>query len=254
MDQQHTPDEGRIRTTTTAVEASSFADPDGPVAPPVTRSERRDEAVEDWRARMLASTTSRGVHMAAALAHVLLVGAIVLILGRHVAVSAAVVLVLTVLAWIVMSRRIRRDDEIRALARLTPVLDPSVLKGEVDVLRAQFGAFLATLSNPASRRQDHRAALGRVAAAAEPIMARDGIDERSASVAGYPAWPEIDRTRMPGDEDDRLTVHLLRAEASIMRLSRTVDEGGQLLQETVARMAGETVPPLRAVAAVIDGL
>jgi hypothetical protein len=164
-----------------------------------------------------------------------------------------VMVALTALGWFLLVRIQRRNATYRTLSGLTPLLDLSVARGEAAILRAQFGNLLATMANPKATADQHRENLARVAASALPLMGRGGITEETAAVAGYPAWPEIDTTVMPGQEHDRLSVHLHRIDASISRLERTLASEDVVIEETVGRMAGEIVPPARALAHVMNG-
>lgn len=231
--------------------ATDVAADDAPVV--TTRTELREAAVAKWREDMNASVTSPVMWSSLALVYVLGMALSALYLGSEPIVIALVVVALTAACWTMLVRMRRRDRAFRSLATLTPLLDVSVARGEGAVLRAQFGALLATMANPKAARADHVQALDRLDAAALPLMRRGGVTPETAAVAGYPAWPEIDRTVMPGQENDRLSVHLHRIEASILRLCRTLDGEEVLLEETIARMAGEIVPPSRSVREVMEG-
>lgn len=225
-------------------------------AAPTTRTELREAAVSKWRSDMLACVVSPSTWMSLGACYILMM--VALVFGAATAtdwawLAIAGMAVLTVASWSLLIRMRRRDDSFRTLATLTPLLDVSVARGEASILRAQFGALLATMSNPNAGRERHVQALDALMEAARPLMRRGGVTEETAAVAGYPAWPEIDRTTMPGEDQDRLSVHLHRIEASILRLDRTLEQEGVVMEESIARMAGEIVPPARSVRAVMTG-
>lgn len=217
-----------------------------------TRSEIREAAIEKWRADMLGAVSVKRMAGLGAAYVVLMIASLMLLQPWPIALLA-VMAVLTALGWFLLVRIQRRNATYRTLAELTPLLDLSVARGQIAILRAQFGNLLATMSNPNATADQHRENLARVAASALPLMNRGGITEENATVAGYPEWPEIDRTVMPGQEQDRLSVHLHRIDASISRLERTLESEDVVIEETVARMAGEIVPPARSLAHVMSG-
>ena len=170
-------------------------------------------------------------------------------LGSAVATACAAAL-LTAGCWSLWWRLSTRDRHHRWLASLTPVVDLSTLQGEAQILRAAAGALNATLRNPNSSVDARLRGVQMVLSAAAPIMGRNSITPQMAVVEGYPAWPEIDRTEMPGQAGDFLSVHLIRIDATISKLAETA-AAGLVIEEQIASIAAEVVPPLRAMEDII---
>lgn len=214
-----------------------------------TRTERREAVVAGWRSDMMSHVTGVGTWIVLALAY--LVVLVVAIMVSHPVGSPVIAVVATIVAWFAWWRLSRRDRHYRWLAALTPVVDKSTLQGEATILAASVDALSATLRNQRSDADTRLRAMQVVLSAAAPVMGRAGVTPQTASVEGYPSWPEVDRTEMPGQDGDFLSVHLIRLDATAKKMMTAMGED-VLFEETVARIAGEVVPPLRAMEAVVE--
>jgi hypothetical protein len=208
-----------------------------------TRTSRRDAVVAGWREQMLEEVTPVWKWIALAVLYVALMVLSIALPDMRLTLSVA--FLASVGAWLVYARWRRSDIHHRALSQLSPVVDRSTLIGEATILSATNDALIATLQNPSAGKAVRIEAARRVLMAAEPIMARGGVTPETATVAGYPAWPEIDRTELPGSEGDFATMPLMRVDATVKRLSQLV-QADVILAESIAQIAGEVVPPLRA--------
>lgn len=214
-----------------------------------TRTQKRDAIIDAWRRDTLANVTPKRTWAMLGAAYVAVLVLSFLLLPQIPAV--VVVALATMAAWIALVRLRRADARHRWVATLTPVVDRTTLGGEATILAAAVDALAATLRNPRSSVNVRLEAIQTVMSAAAPVMARSGVTPEMATVEGYPAWPEVDRTEMPGQEGDFLSVHLIRVDATAKRLVLMTAEP-VLFEETVARVAAEVVPPLRAMEAVIQ--
>lgn len=214
-----------------------------------TRTEKRDAIIEAWRRETLANVTPMRTWILLGSAY--LCALILSLLLLPPVAAGGVVGVATVAAWIILIRLRRADARHRWVATLTPVVDRTTLAGEATILAASVDALTATLRNPRSSSNVRLEAMQTVLSAAAPIMARASVTPQDATVEGYPAWPEVDRTEMPGQPGDFLSVHLIRIDATAKRLV-TMTAEAVLFEETVARVAAEVVPPLRAMEAVVS--
>lgn len=215
-----------------------------------TRTERREAVEAGWRADMMKHVTPVWVWALLAFAYLGTLCSAIL-LGDPL-IGVGIGLIATAAAWLGWWRLSRSDRHFRWLAALTPVVDRSTLQGEATILAAAIDALSATLRNTRSDSDVRLRAMQNVLTAAAPIMARGDVRAEDATVEGYPAWPEVDRTEMPGQDGDFLSVHLIRLDATAKRLITSMNEE-ILFQETVARIAAEVVPPLRAMEAVVEG-
>lgn len=213
-----------------------------------TRTAKRDAIIEAWRRDTLANVTPARTWTVLGISYVAVLVLSLLLLPQVPAI--VVVALATVAAWIALVRLRLADARHRWVATLTPVVDRTTLGGEATILAASVDALAATLRNPRSSVDVRLEAIQTVMSAAAPIMSRSNITPQMATVEGYPAWPEVDRTEMPGQEGDFLSVHLIRVDATAKRLVLMTAEP-VLFEETVARVAAEVVPPLRAMEAVI---
>lgn len=214
-----------------------------------TRTEKREAIVAGWREDMLSHLTPLWLWSTMALTYLVVLGAA--IWTGDAIVAAMICAIATAAAWWTWWTLSRRDDHYRVLAALTPVVDRSTLQGEATILTAAVDALSATLRNPASSSDVRLRAMQVVLSAARPMMLRGGVETETATVDGYPAWPEVDRTEMPGEEGDFLSVHLIRLDATAKSAMTAMSEE-VIFQETIARIAGGVVPPLRAMEAVIE--
>src|SRR3546814_16441355 len=73
----------------------------------------------------------------------------------------------------------------------------------------------------------------------------------NAVAAGYPSYPDVDVTSIPSNPDDLISIHVLRIEACSRKLQTLVGapSGEIIFSETVSRLAGEFIPPLRSIEA-----
>lgn len=214
-----------------------------------TRTARREAVVDGWRQDMLAHLVSPVIWIGLALAYVAIL--IAAVFTRDLMIGGAIGLLGTIIAWAIWWKLSTRDQHFRRLASLTPVVDRTTLRGEATILAAAVDALSATLNNARSNADTRLKAMQVVLSAAAPIMSRGNVTPQQATVEGYPAWPEIDRTEMPGQEGDFLSVHLIRIDATAKRLNFLMNEE-VLFEETVANIAAEVVPPLRAMEAVVE--
>lgn len=213
-----------------------------------TRTSRREAVVAGWREQMLAEV--HRPHQWALLAAGYVAAMALTLMIPDLRFTLAAIALITAAFWFMLNRMRRHDAHYRGLARLTPVVDRSTLQAEVSALAASRDELVATLGNPRSDTTTRLSAVGRVLLAATPIMARGGVTAETASVTGYPPYPEIDRTEFPGSDGDYTSVHLMRVDASVDRLARAVGSD-VILSESIASLAGEVVPPIRSMDAAI---
>jgi hypothetical protein len=225
--------------------------------PTKTRRERNDETVEKWRANLLAQKTHWASWTAYAFFCVMaLVASWTLAAHDQPMAGVCLLLVATAIAALGYHSMRRTDLALMRMATLTPVMDPKILGGEIAIVLAATDTMLKTFANPNAGLPIRRLSVMGVMSSSQRLMNRAGVTVETATVDGYPPYPEIDRTEMPGNAGDIETVHLLRIDASAKRMARIADEthgGGQwLFNETFAVMAGEVVPPARALLAALD--
>lgn len=214
-----------------------------------TRSQRHAAIVEGWRQDVLSGLTSPWLWLALAAAYVLVMGLAL----RFADGPAGIVLALaaTLVGWFALWRLRKNDIHRRWLATLTPVTDTSTMSGEITILNAAIDALAATLANPHATRPTRLQAVQQVLSAGAPLMTRGAVTVETATVAGYPAWPDVDSTEMPGQDGDFVAVHLMRLRATMTHLQTMASER-LVFEETVGRTAGEIVPPLRAIEAATE--
>lgn len=215
----------------------------------LTRSMRREKIIAKWREQMLSQKTKSFIWFALFASFLLMMAGTFLLPSLLATAGAA--LLITALASYLFLRLRKHDAHIQVLSTMTPIVDWSVLTGEVAILEASRNALIATLSNSASTVQTRIATANGLLRAAQPIMARGGITEETATVSGYPPYPEIDQTELPGSNGDFLSIHLMRIDASVTRVARSITDG-VVLAETIGQLAGEVVPPLRALEAALQ--
>lgn len=216
---------------------------DNVTEPYPTKSAKREAAISEWRRAMERQTTSWYVWVGVAAAYILAMGASFLLSSTLAKVTAA--LIFTAIGWRILLRMRRHDHHVRALAKLTPVFDHSSLVGEIAILEASRDALAATLANPASSIETRLHTANQLLSAALPIMRRGNVTIETATVSGYPPYPEIDQTELPGSNGDYLSIHLMRIDASVTRIARAA-ANDVILAESIGQLAGEVVPPLRA--------
>jgi hypothetical protein len=221
---------------------------------PITRTQRHGSEIAEWRAKVLEHRVPAWQWaVLAAFFLVLVVGALFAPMQDGTPMVGlgmlAVASVVTGLGYRSLSKQ---DRAVRSYAALTPVVDDAILVGEVRIVAAAADTLLKTVANPNSTEALRRLAILGVMSAAQRIMNRGGVTVETASVAGYAAWPGIERVEMPGNPGDFQTVHLLRIDASAKRMVDTIDQGGTYIAETFATMAGEVVPPARALLALME--
>lgn len=221
---------------------------------PVTRTQRHGNEIAEWRAKVLEHRVPRWQWAALALFAVMsLAASIMAPYTDGMPITGLMMLVLGVVVTALGLRTLSRTDRaVRSYVALTPVVDDAILAGEVRIVAATADTLLKTIANPNSNPALRRLAILGVMSAAERIMKRGGVTQETATVAGYAAWPEIERIEMPGNPGDYQTVHLLRIDASAKRMVDTIGKGGTLIAETFATMAGEVVPPARALLAEME--
>lgn len=143
----------------------------------------------------------------------------------------------------------RDDNRLRAIASLTPIYD-------VEAARAQIGVLSSAIKllSEACRFNDAgmtKRSIEVVYSALAPILARGPATIETAIAGGYPPYPDIDITPMPGNPSDLITIHLLRLEACSTKIGAAANAkpGEMIFAETISLLAGEFVPPLRAIEA-----
>lgn len=170
---------------------------------------------------------------------------------KQMAAAGAVLYVLAGLLVLALgiSRLMTRDEDAPEEATLIPVLDPAFVRAQYQ-RAAQVAAELISLA-PSAPVDHFKSAIGRLVLALDPLMSLGGVTIESASVSGYPPYPEVAQTPMIGDDTDFVSFHLLRIDASLRRLEREVNAPLPAIQK-VAAASGEFIPPLRAIKAVIE--
>lgn len=221
---------------------------------PITRTQRHGSEIADWRAKVLEHRVPKWQWAALALfAVAFLAASIVAPYSDGMPITGMMLLVLGVVVTTLGFRALSKTDRaVRSYAALTPVVDDAILVGEVRIVAATADTLLKTIANPNSNVAMRRLAILGVLSAAERIMKRGGVTQETATVAGYAPWPGIETIEMPGNPGDYQTVHLLRIDASAKRMVDTLEKGGTYIAETFATMAGEVVPPARALLSQIE--
>ena len=224
-------------------------------ADPITRTQRHEAEIAQWRARVLEHRVPTWQWI------VLTAFAVSVLVGSYLApmdaqgrpVIGLVLLLVGAVATFLGFRSLSKlDRAVKSYAALTPVVDEANLQGEVRIVAATADTLLKTIANPNSNLALRRLAVLGVMSAAQRVMNRGGVTPETATVAGYAPFPAIERVEMPGNPGDFQTVHLLRIDASAKRMVDTAAKGGTLIAETFATMAGEVIPPARALLAEID--
>lgn len=216
-----------------------------------TRSDLEAEALKRYREETLALLTPSWMKFF--IAGGLLGGQILftflffVIGGSPLLLPALAILPLGILIWIIL-RINRRNREIHIRAELTPVFDMGNLRGQVLVVDAAWkflqSAAQAAQNNPERLSQAVQTMFG----ALKPLLDRGPTTIENATVAGYKPYPGIETMSMPGDDADFISFHLLRIDASLARLA-SIANTEHVLSETISQVAGEFVPPLRALEA-----
>jgi len=221
---------------------------------PITRTQRHGSEIAEWRAKVLEHRVPKWQWAALALFFLtFVVGALFAPMQDGAPLLGLGMLIVATLVTALGYRSLSKQDRaVRSYAALTPVVDDAILVGEVRIVAAAADTLLKTIANPNSNEAIRRLAILGVMSAAQRIMNRGGVTVETAAVAGYVAWPEIERIEMPGNPGDYQTVHLLRIDASAKRMVDTVERGGTYIAETMATMAGEVVPPARALLALME--
>ncbi len=235
------------------------ASPDrgGAAAPrrdPITRSERHQTEIEQWRSRVLEHRVPR-MHwtLLCLLFLVVLTTAVLLPMQDGVPIAGAIVLLIGSAATALGYAKLRGIDRgVVSYASLTPVVDVEILHGEIRIVAAATDTLLKTFANPNATVALKRLGVLGVMSAAQKVMTRGGVTPETARVAGYAAWPEVERIEMPVNPGDFQTFHLLRLDASAKRLLGTLSLGETPIAETLATMAGEIFPPARSLLAEIE--
>lgn len=211
-----------------------------------TRSQRHTAIVEGWRKDVLSGVISPWLWVALAVAYIVVMGFALRFADSSAGIFLAVAA--TAIGWFALWRLRKHDTQRRWLATLTPVTDMSTMSGEVTILKATIEALAATLANPRSATATRLQAVQQALSAGAPLMSRGAITVETSNVAGYPAWPDVDCTEMPGQDGDFVTVHLMRLRATMTHLEAMASER-LVFEETIGRTAGEIVPPLRSIEA-----
>lgn len=209
-----------------------------------TLSERKAEAIAQWRADMNAQRPKIWVYLLICSFAILLLNLSLLIpnlIAQYVVVGliGAAALYITRRIWI-------KDRSYLEISKLTPVLDRTNLTGEVNLVRASILAMLASLKNESATQATRVAAVRNVIREVQPILSRGNMTIKTATAQGYPAYPKIDRTEHPSQAGDYISMHLLSIEGSFRVLCNSSDED-VVLAETIAHIAGRLIPPLRSV-------
>lgn len=215
----------------------------------VTRSDFEAAARERYRHDTLRLLTPKWAY---GLVIALFLGLQGLILGAVKAPEIAISIAIAVATvfFFVATRFSRHDREIRLRASMTPIYDMLALRGQVDVLSSAV-SLLQEVVDQKRGKPALRQASDALFSALKPLLERGPTTVENARVAGYPPYPDIETVAMPGDDQDFVTMHLLRIEASFLRLRDATTANGALA-ETVSQIAGEFVPPLRAIQAQLD--
>ena len=213
-----------------------------------TKSEKREHGIAAWRADLLSRRT-KSWQWALIVA---LYFAVSLLAVIYLQTTAAIIvlLVLTLITGLGVRLLTKRDANISALSKLTPIIDMTTFQGQVVILARSIDLLLQRLDENSSDATGTLQAMQTVLNAAQPIMHRGGVEPQTAIAEGYPKWPEVDRTEMPTRPGDYLTVHAMRLDATARNLV-SISQERVAFDETVARIAGGVVPPLRAIEAVI---
>lgn len=131
-------------------------------------------------------------------------------------------------------------------AELTPVFDIQNLRGQVLIVDRAWALLQKAAGYADINPKGLRQAVETMHAALKPILARGPTTLENASVTGYKPYPGIEVVSLPGDDGDFISFHLLRIDGSLTRL-RTLVASDQVLSETASQIAGEFIPPLRAI-------
>lgn len=210
----------------------------------LTRSAAKAQAVADWRGQALSQLTPKIYYMALPV-FVMLTSIAAIVFKPLSLIGYALILVSFIACTFIAFRLSRRDRAIRAQALLTPTLDLEALRGQLNVLASSVK--LLVESHDFKDALITKRALSVVYGAIMPILARGPVTIETATSPGYPPHPEVDVSTMPGDPSDFHSMHLMRIEASLQRLQRMVEtQDVMIFDETVAHVAGELIPPLRA--------
>jgi hypothetical protein len=212
----------------------------------VTRSEAEAEATAAHRARYLAKLTPRIVWFALPLLAMLINIALIVFREPTAADFAIAFFGLCLCAYSAITFY-RDDQKVRAIARLTPTYDKEALRAQATVLNSSYELLSQALKfdDPVMTKRAIEVMFGALA----PLLARGPTTAENAVAAGYPRYPVIDFTPMPGNPKDMITMHLLRLEACSNKLQALVSVPPEeiVFAETVSRYAGEFIPPLRAI-------
>lgn len=214
-----------------------------------TRSEKREHGISAWREDLLKKKVQPWQWLAIIALYIALMFAAVTSLEPIPAL--ALLVTLSVMAWVTAYVFMKRNASITALSKLTPIIDKTTLEGQATILRRSIDLLLERLNDKEAGPTLILFAMQAVLNAARPLMERAGVTPETAEADGYPSWPEIDRTEMPTRPGDFLTVHAMRLDAIAHNVVRVSKEPVSF-EETVARLVGGVVPPLRAIEAVIS--
>lgn len=223
----------------TSVTSNTIASSDA-----ITRSAAKAQAVADWRSQALSQLTPKIYYMALPI-FVMLTSIAAIVFKPLSMIGYGLILASFIACALIAFRLSGRDRRIRAQAMLTPTFDLEALRGQLNVLASSVK--LLVESHDFKDALITKRAVSVVYGAIFPILARGPVTIETATSPGYPPHPEVDASTMPGDPSDFHSMHLMRIEASLQRLQRMVEtQDVMIFDETVAHVAGELIPPLRA--------
>lgn len=161
--------------------------------------------------------------------------------------QAAPLFLLSVIICYTLLRKIWKQDlEIHALAQLSHVTDFPQLETELQRLSVAINDLYQSLAGMVIDRHRVEDACKAIYIAVEPLLARGSTTIQNAVVAGYKPYPATENFSMPDNENDRLSFHYIRIEASNIRLSRLL-ANKFVINESISQVAGEIIPPLRSI-------
>lgn len=212
-----------------------------------TRRQSLAEAKEEYRAYMLSQLAPKIYWLALPF---IVIMANLLVIFRHDAIGIVLAVATNIACGYAAFHFYQGDRKVRILATLTPIYDKHALRAQIDVLASSVK--LLVDCHPFADPTITQRGIGVIYGALSPLLARGPVTIETATVAGYPAYPDTDISTMPGDDSDFVSLHLLRIEASVDKFNALIDdEADWIFAEIISEVAGELIPPLRAIEAQI---
>ena len=206
---------------------------------------RRQQMVTSWRKDILEQDVPNSYWAGLGMTYVALC-ALSQIFISDIYLQVMFIAVFTI--WAIIGYKVlnNRSRKIRILANMTPIFSKNNLFLQIDAANRSFDQMVAIFQDAQTTKEQQIAVVERLKAIALRIMENGNLKIENAIAAGYPEYPQIDRTELPGSDHDFISMHLMSLEGVISELN-SFREKDVILGEVVAQAAGAMIPPLRSI-------